>query len=50
MTPMQKLEMVGVLYATGIRLKAAGLRMRHPDWTWERAEFEARKALLYAGT
>jgi hypothetical protein len=50
MTPAQKLQMVADLYATGIRLKAAGLRMRHPDWTQEQAEFEARRSLLYAGT
>lgn len=50
MTPAQKLQMVADLYHAGIALKAAGLRMQHPEWTQEKAEFEARRSLLYAGT
>lgn len=50
MTPREKLQMVVSLYATGLRLRVAGLRMKHPDWPIERLEFEARRALLYAGT
>ena len=50
MTPAQKLEMVCQLYETGIQLRVAGLRMKHPDWARERLEFEARRSLLYAGT
>lgn len=50
MTPAEKLRMVAELYHAAIQLKMAGLRMQHPDWPRERLEFEARRALLYAGT
>jgi hypothetical protein len=50
MTPAQKLERVAELYEAGIQLKAAGLRLAHPDWPQERLEREARRSLLYAGT
>ncbi len=50
MTPAQKLQMVADLYAAGIALKAAGLRMAHPDWPAARLDLEARRSLLYAGT
>ena len=50
MTPAQKLQMVADLYNAGIRLKAAGLRLAHPDWSDERLEREARRSLRHAGT
>jgi hypothetical protein len=50
MTPEQKLQRVCDLYHAGIRLRMEGLRMRHPDWSDERLELEARRGLLYAGT
>lgn len=50
MTPAQKLQMVADPYDTGIRLRVAGLRMTRPDWSDERLELEARRALLYGGT
>ena len=50
MSPLEKLEMLARLYETGILLRVAGLRMAHPDWPEERLDFEARRALLYAGT
>ena len=50
MTPAQKLQMVADLYNAGIQLKAAGLRMAHPDWSDERLEREARRSLRHAGT
>ena len=50
MTPAEKLRLVAALYETGILLRMAGLRMAHPDWSDERLEHEARRALLYAGT
>ena len=49
MTPAQKLQMVADLYHAGIRLKAAGLRLAHPDWPEDRLDREARRSLLYAG-
>jgi hypothetical protein len=50
MTPAQKLQMVADLYTAGIQLKAAGLRLHHPDWSREQLEREARRSLLHAGT
>jgi hypothetical protein len=50
MTPAQKIDMVCDLYEAGIQLRSAGLRMAHPDWPLERLDFEARRALLHAGT
>ena len=41
---------VADLYHAGIRLKAAGLRLKHPDWPEQRLLFEARRSLLFAGT
>ena len=49
-TPAQKLAAVAALYELGIRLKAEGLRMTHPDWPDERLQHEARRSLLHAGT
>ena len=49
-TPAQKLAAVAALYETGIRLRVAGLRMTHPDWSDAQLEFEARRALRHAGT
>jgi len=34
----------------GIKLRIAGMRMRHPDWAEEMLETEARKAAMYAST
>ena len=49
-TPAQKLEAVAALYETGIRLRMAGLRMTHPEWSDGRLEHEARRSLRHAGT
>jgi hypothetical protein len=49
-TPAQKLEAVAALYEAGIRLRMAGLRMTHPDWSDGRLEHEARRSLRHAGT
>lgn len=50
MSPADKLRMVEALYQTGIALRVAGLRTRHPDWTQSQLEFEARRSLRHAGT
>lgn len=49
-TPAQKLEAVAALYEAGIRLRMAGLRMTHPEWTDEQLESAARLSLRHAGT
>jgi hypothetical protein len=50
MSPAEKLRMVAQLYEAGIKLRAAGLRLAHPDWSQERLEREARRSLSHAGT
>ena len=50
MSPAQKLRMVAQLYEAGIMLRAAGLRLAHPDWSQERLEQQARLSLSHAGT
>jgi hypothetical protein len=50
MSPARKLQMVADLYAAGIRLRAAGLRLAHPDWTEDELQRQARRSLLHAGT
>jgi hypothetical protein len=49
-TPAEKLAQVAALYEAGIRLRMAGLRMTHPDWSDDQREFEARRSLRHAGT
>jgi hypothetical protein len=50
MSPADKLRTVCALYDAGIRLRVAGLRMTHPDWSDEKLEREARRNLRHAGT
>lgn len=50
MSPARKLQMAADLYAAGIRLRAAGLRLAHPDWPEEKLQRQARRSLLHAGT
>ena len=47
--PVQ-LEAVAALYAAGIQLRVAGLRMTHPEWTDDQLESAARRSLRHAGT
>jgi len=50
MTPAQKLDAMQRIYNTARELKAAGLRMQHPDWTEDQIEAALREAFLYART
>ena len=50
MSVAQKISMVEQMYETGIALKVCGLRMKHPDWSPEKLDREARRSALYAGT
>jgi hypothetical protein len=50
MTPAQKLDAMQRIYNTARELKAAGLRMHHPDWTGDQIEAALREAFLYART
>ncbi len=50
MTPAQKLDAMQRIYNTARELKAAGLRMQHPDWTEDQIKAALREAFLYART
>ena len=48
MSPVRKLELGAQLNQDARTLKAAGLRMLHPDWSEKRVSEEVRKAFIYA--
>ena len=50
MTPEQKLIAAFDLYNTARELKAAGLRMQHPDWTHDQIQKEVSRIFLHART
>ncbi|GMV91626.1 MAG: hypothetical protein AMXMBFR82_14040 [Candidatus Hydrogenedentota bacterium] len=50
MTPAQKLDATQRIYNTARELRAAGLRMQHPDWTEAQINAAVREAFLYART
>ena len=50
MSAARKLQMAADLYFAGIRLRAAGLRLAHPDWSEDELQRQARRSLLHAGT
>ena len=50
MSIAKKFDLITTMRETGIKLRIAGLRLRHPDWADEKLETEARKAAMYAST
>jgi hypothetical protein len=50
MTPEQKLAISMRLYWTARDLKAAGLRLQHPEWTQKQIDQKVREIFLYART
>jgi thymidylate kinase len=48
MTPQQKLQIAMDLYNTARRLKAAGLKSQHPDWTEKEIHQKVREIFLNA--
>lgn len=50
MTGEQRLRMAEQLYWTARRLKMAGLRAQHPDWTEARLSAEVLNIFLHART
>ena len=48
MTPEQKLKLLSDLYRSAHKLKAAGLRKQHPNWTEEEVQQKVREIFLYA--
>ena len=50
LSPGQKLQIAVDMYNWARELKAAGLRMAHPDWTEEEVQAKVREIFLYART
>lgn len=50
MSVAEKLEAMAQMHRFGLDLRKMGLRMRHPDWSEEKIDLEARRAALYART
>ncbi len=50
MSPARKLQIGADLYWFARRLKAAGVRRLHPDWTDSEVEAEVRRIFLHART
>lgn len=44
----KRLKLAGQLYWTARKMKMAGLRSQHPDWSEERLESEVRRIFLHA--
>ena len=49
MTPEQRLRVAAALYRDARELKAAGVRIVHPDWTDEQVKEEVRRSFLHVG-
>ncbi len=50
MTPGQKLRLALDLYNSARKLKAAGLRMQHKNWTEDQIQEKVKEIFLYART
>ena len=50
MSVAQKIQMVAQINEMGIAMKVCGLRKKHPDWSAEKLDYEARRSALSAGT
>ena len=48
MTAEQKIRLAQQLWWEARKLKAAGLRSQHPNWTEEQIEAKVREIFLYA--
>lgn len=48
LSPAQKFKTAAEMWEVARQIKAAGLRMQHPDWTDEQIERAVREAFLYA--
>lgn len=50
MSPEEKLQPALSLYHTARKLKEAGLRRQHPDWSEAKIKQKVREIFLYAHT
>ncbi len=49
-TPQKKIQLAMNLYHSAKKLKAAGLRQTHPEWSEEKIQKKVREIFLYART
>ena len=50
MTGARQLQLAEQLHWSARKMKLAGLRWQHPDWTDEQLNAEVRQIFLHAGT
>jgi hypothetical protein len=50
MSGQRRLELSSQLYWSARKMKAAGLRSQHPDWSEEQIQAEVRQIFLHART
>ena len=50
MTPEKKLQLALDLYYSAKKMKAAGLKQQHPEWSTEKINQKVREIFLYART
>ena len=50
MTPAEKMRQASRLYWQARKIKKAGLRLQHPEWTEEQIEEATRRIFLHAST
>ena len=50
MTPEKKLQFALDLYYSAKKIKAAGLKQKHPEWSTEKINQKVREIFLYART
>jgi hypothetical protein len=50
MTPEKKLQIAMDLYHAARKIKAAGLKRQHPEWSTEKINQKVREIFLYART
>ncbi|MCP5465019.1 MAG: hypothetical protein H7A33_08355 [Deltaproteobacteria bacterium] len=48
MSPAAKLKQASQLYQTAWKLKRAGLKSQHPDWSDEQIETKVKEIFFYA--
>ncbi|HWX20347.1 MAG TPA: hypothetical protein VN578_10655 [Candidatus Binatia bacterium] len=50
MSPERRLQLAEQLYWSARKMKAAGVRMQHPDWSEEQITAEVRRIFTHART
>jgi hypothetical protein len=50
MSPEDKMSVIDELYDFALKLKAAGFRLQHPEWTEQEVQRAIRELLLHART